>query len=476
MTLAHKRRVLTVLGPFFIFMALAIAQLPRLTDAQHPLVSYPIVHNDAPSLVPPSASAVPSQTPVLAAWTTPIGKKKILPTIISTFFPTPATPSVPAEASVPALAGLTPSTYGIHQGQIFNWQVSNIADEQGLIDIVWGSSYPASPQSVFNLSYTPYNRIGDAPGTNAPLYDISWFLTNHPDWVVYQCDQTTPAYLPDETNTPLDITNPAVLDFMMQNIIIPELNLGYRGVGFDNLDLANYGAKRCGHFDTGHHWVAQFSGEPHDSAFMSSVVTWAQTMAKMIHSYRSNAAMAINFPYDLTEQNASTQLLYSVDLDTDERGFSFFGSSSAPFYLSDQSWLAYMQSMHRFATSGRGFLIINEEPSSLVTPQQIQWALANYLLVKGNFTYMTITGIQQYGLLLDRPEYHAPIGGALNAMHAVDCSYRREYTNGLALVNPSSSTACQVSFPANLYRDLGGNLVATFTLAPDSGIVLLRNA
>ncbi len=65
--------------------------------------------------------------------------------------------------------------------------------------------------------------------------------------------------------------------------------------------------------------------------------------------------------------------------------------------------------LHR---AGHGWQDINQFGSSFstLTNAQKQWAIANYLLLKNNASWMYICGSQEYGTLLLTPEYNAPIG------------------------------------------------------------------
>ena len=111
------------------------------------------------------------------------------------------------------------TTDNIHVAQIFN-SASTPEDEIGKVDLVWGSVSPDQPAGVYNLYYYPFDRDADE-GTGGTHHDITWFLANHPDWIEYTCDKKTPAYEYDDPNVPLDITNPAVIDYMMQTYIYP---------------------------------------------------------------------------------------------------------------------------------------------------------------------------------------------------------------------------------------------------------------
>src|SRR5207249_2151743 len=112
-----------------------------------------------------------------------------------------------------------------------------------------------------------------------------WWQANHPDWVEYQCDKTTVAYITDGSGAvPLDITNPAVLQYLEQTYYGPALAGTYYkypgkydGMAFDNATLTNGGGwsgMRCGHYDTSGNWIQQYSGTQDDPAWRSSVITW----------------------------------------------------------------------------------------------------------------------------------------------------------------------------------------------------------
>jgi len=125
--------------------------------------------------------------------------------------------------------------------------------------------------------------------------------------------------------------------------------------------------------------------------------------------------------------------------------------------------------------NGKGFVSINEMPEAFakVSQAEKQRALANYLLVKGQLSYITICGIQEYNSLLITPEYSAAIGHALGPMYQSQGVYMRDFSNGKAIVNPSSYDTFNIILPSGMYQDLYGNNLDTLTLDPQSGIVLL---
>jgi hypothetical protein len=132
---------------------------------------------------------------------------------------------------------------------------------------------------------------------------------------------------------------------------------------------------------------------------------------------------------------------------------------------------------------GKGFVMINGQNSN-VSPYEtgsnmqvratVQWTLANYLLIKYKHTYYWLGGTSQYGQAIAmQNEYTAPIGAPTDDFYASQNVYMRDYTNGLAAVNPDSTRSYTINLPAGKYVDLYGNRISRYTMTPQSGLILL---
>jgi hypothetical protein len=410
---------------------------------------------DPPTPTPTSTQTfTPTSTPTATATSTP--EPTLTPTATATNTPEPTLTPTKGIAEPPD------TTKNIHVALIFNNLVAKPEDEIGKVDLVWGSKFPTQPEGVYNFYYYPFDRDKDL-GTGGTHHDIAWFLTNHPDWIEYTCDKKTPAYEYNDPNVPLDITNPAVIDYMMRTYILPAIQKGYPGIAFDNVDFGNNGY-RCGIWKDGK-WVKQTN-------YIGEVLTWAFEMYSSLHAM--DISVAMNFPYDLNHKTESNELYHYLDIAVDERGFTNRGQSKNGYY-SGSAWLTDMQAMQSLDAMGKGFVSINEMPEAFaqVSQAEKQWALANYLLVKGKLSYIAITGIQEYNRILTTPEYSAAVGHALHPMYKSQGVYMRDFSNGKAIVNPSSNESFTISLPPGIYQDLYGINVDTITLEPHSGIVLL---
>lgn len=362
------------------------------------------------------------------------------------------------------------TTENIHVFQVFNFYVENPQDVLGKIDLVWGSVFPTEPKGVFNTYYQPFDRT--IPQIiDGVLHDLAWFKGNHPDWIIYTCDRVTPAWaFQNKKAVPLDITNPAVREYLVDNYLKRAKQRGYKGIAFDNITLYHNFWNRCGIWNN-RIWVQKFTGDNNDPKFREASLSYAAWMYNRLHE--EGMGVLLNFSYEFNCPVESKLLYNYMDLAASERGFS--GGQKPEWYYSEAEWLANMKALQELDEKGRGFAAINytEVPFAQVTKEKIQFILANYLLVKGKHSYLAIQQREESGGIFIAPEYSAPIGHALNKMYVSQGVYMRDFSNGKAIVNPSHDKSFIVSL-GGVYKDLYGNSVSSITLKPWSGIVLLE--
>jgi hypothetical protein len=108
------------------------------------------------------------------------------------------------------------SSQSVHYFNTFD----NAMDNESIIsaaprtDYVWGA-YPINvklwKQHNPNVVLSAYMSY-DCDTTGEPL---SWWQEDHPSWVLYKCDRTTPAFGPCLS---LDVSNPDVIDWQVPNL------------------------------------------------------------------------------------------------------------------------------------------------------------------------------------------------------------------------------------------------------------------
>lgn len=375
---------------------------------------------------------------------------------------------------------------GIHLGLAFDFATQDASGVSANVDYIYGGYfddwdfgfYPTVPHID---GYVPFDE--DAYPQTVPGHSLAWYQANHPDWVVYQCDGTTPAYYGSgDSNVPLDFSNPEVQAYQFQEAA-QLLQQGAQGVAFDNFSFTNY-ENRCGVYKNGVWTPLGYPGLNRDNAQLDSdMMGWLQNMRAMLTQQFPGKSLGVNMPPFLSGLAHVEQVAPYIDMDFDEAGFTTWGDGN----ISGSIWQDEVASLEYLNNQGKAFVVNAIEPApddAAVTRAELNWALANYLLAKGSHSYTYVyagdsagyTGSPSgYGTFYDRPEYHIGIGTPTSGVYQWQNVYVRNYSGGLAIVNPSSDQ----SFTVNLgspYADMYGATYTSVTLGPTSGIVLLTAA
>jgi hypothetical protein len=362
----------------------------------------------------------------------------------------------------------------IHLEMVFNYQLTQkqLSSETGVVDQVWGSSWPTLPAGMYNTSYIPIS-------VDNFTYSVKLYRTNHPDWLEYKCDKKSLAFEFGSTSlAPLDFSNPAVQAFQHANWIDPPLSAGYQGIAVDTMDLTN-DWQRCGHYDSSGDWVQQYTGNADDPAFRRDLLAWEDATYQHVHQQSKTATMQVNVTYHFGEPLADNQkLMTTTDLLFDERGFTNWGV--APAVPTPADWETIVAQLEYVQSKGICYMTNGEEPglTAKISEEARLWVIGNYLLVKNDCTYMymtgyTATGAQDYGRLVTFPEYGIAIGHPTGARVKTQGIWERRFSNGLTLVNPYNAKA-KVKLPKGSWVDVNGKAVGpTITLTKQTAQVLL---
>ncbi|MHB1845210.1 MAG: putative glycoside hydrolase [Deltaproteobacteria bacterium] len=373
-------------------------------------------------------------------------------------------------------AGARPSSWpttdtfsGIHAFLTFDGHVTNPASVAPKYDFVWGvgspSSIPAYRSANPSISLSSYIPFSRDPGTNS----LSYWKTNHPDWVVYKCDQTTPAYFGSDPNVPLDITNPAVIAWQAQSYGAPAAAQGFDAIAADNVDLHNW-VGACGVFRSGS-WVSLYSGQADDPAYVTAVLGWLSAFRAKLHALSPPLALIPNFSFDdPTDPNVQTAL-GSIDGVVDEQGFTNWGSGASR--LTGATWTHWVAFIEQVQALGMPYYSINQ--AGTVDQATLQWVLASYLMAKEHSESIFVSTVQGYGTALWYPEFAAPIGHPCAPYRTGQGYALRSYSGGIALVNPAATGTVSVPLPAGeTFDDLYGNQVSSpVSLPASSGMILV---
>jgi hypothetical protein len=368
----------------------------------------------------------------------------------------------------------------IHLIQMFDYDISISQITPQLarpVDLVWGADanaaklrawHQANPSIVLS-SYLSFER-------DSQRHDLAYWKRTHPDWILYQCDKVTPAYLYRQPSVPLDFSNPIVVQWQLSTTVAQAEQLGYDALAVDDINLHNVGAA-CGHYQ-GTRWVPLYSGQSSDSHWSASVLFWLKAMQQQLHSLSRPLALisTLNLTGASSNDGDMASLLASVDGVVMADGFNSTSDR--------QDWVNYIDFMHYVQQQRKAIYVVNQftpPPDQFALDnQQVQWALASYLMGEEGQAGLFIGKQEQFGEYLFYPSYSAAIGQPIGQMYRVAVSnggtvYLRDFSQGESIVNPDPTHSYTVALPAGrLYQDLQGQTMSdTVTLPSLSGMVLL---
>jgi hypothetical protein len=398
-----------------------------------------------------------------------------------------------------ALSNLPDTWDGVHFASIFDTHAST---DEG-VDYVWAARpYPGERwHELYDAwqseGWDPFGCNPDEPCD--PEYSLSWFQEHHPDWVMYKKDGKTPATPnADQTRMPiLDTTNPDVQKWIIdrENDYLSHAEYGYGGISYDDSITWNI-SSAVGHYTTDGEWVHQYSGtEYYDPVYAQAQAEAFAEVVAGVKAAHPQATATINQGYICDDANTKwSDVTNTADMVLDEYGFTFGARKESPYITSADSqqgcsnwWLSQMTAYQRLQKDmGKGLVLVSQEPyivTSYITdtdPQarfDLQWCLANYLLIKYHHTYFWWGTVGTYGSGPSEQhefEVAAQIGSPTGDFYASQDVYMRNFSNGLAIVNPSADTYYTITLDEGRYRDLYGSPVHEYAMPPHSGLILLK--
>jgi len=363
----------------------------------------------------------------------------------------------------------------IHAFQVFDGNVSK-ADATAhahRYGFVWGTGQPdawtAGNSNIVTSWYAPFD------GDFTTHHDINWWKTNHPGWVLYKCDQQTPASMGGLNNVPLDISNKAVVTWQMATYAPTMEQRGYVAFADDLVGLSNSNGG-CGVWISGV-WHQRFTGQKDDDAWAQAVLKWHRYAYSYLHGMTRPLQLGINNvpenrPFGDPEEIA---LLNNVDFVADESAFTDYGNgyaSNARVLLIVQ-WMQYIQSLNK------AYIVDDKWNTKQLSHQQFEWAVGTYLLGKYHHSHVFVDHLPGYGYEYWYPQYKTTIGYPCGDMYPDllhDGVYYRKYSKGFVVVNATFSKTFTVALPLPTYTSMwGDNVISPITIVADDSQVLLTN-
>ncbi|HET9095076.1 MAG TPA: hypothetical protein VFN37_00315 [Candidatus Baltobacteraceae bacterium] len=444
----------------------------------------------------------------LSASLTGVTVTQVSTTSTSAATPTPSPAQTPAPAyTAPATTSFMPSSWGkISAFQVFDdtangyitqtaasqdgWRYSAVWGARNNIGTSWLNGNAGLQTAYYNAletdeSSTAWGAIG---------HTITWWQSNHPDWVLYACTSsgtptTTPAYVPGlPYNVPHDIHNTSVIDYQIRMMANYAHSLGYHALAIDEAtfwqaDEGVPGGYGCGIYQNGS-FVRRYTGST-DPNWAADVVAWAKEAHKLLTTDATlsayNLKLIVNHPADQLTAN-ETAFLANVNADLDETGYSDYGhyqTGSASDFTMRTNWAAYAQ-QHGVA------VLMNDNWGSLsVTTPLLDYSVATYLMGNLQAESLFASPGSGYGLEQWHSQFQTSIGAPCGAYYggssydsANPSIYYRRFANAVVVVNGGSGSAGEVAHlpTGHTYTDLFGRAVGSpLTIASNDGYVLLTS-
>jgi hypothetical protein len=365
-----------------------------------------------------------------------------------------------APGALSACALPPPVADRIGRAQIFVFAMKDRGVLSGRRDVVWGDKGPPLP-GVYSLHYMSGDR-----DTN-PAHDSAWYGARHPDWMLRLCGDHSPTKEFSANYVAVDLSNRAVREHILEDALATGAIAAGPAVAVDNIADVNSFAS-CG-IQAADGWRPLFSGRVRDPAFASNVADWVGWLHDQFA--QRGLCMMVNHYYT-GDRAAYLAIDAHTDMDLDEGGFT---RGCKPLAVGDAWW-----DRTRLLTdvAKRKPLIVVDQicpDPKAITPALLDWSIANYLLIKGDRTYLALT--EHYGDLVDFPELYLRTGRPRTGIvRQQGGAVTREFERALAVVNPSQTAPARLRLPSGAgWRDhRGGPPVALLTVAPGGARVLVR--
>lgn len=293
-------------------------------------------------------------------------------------------------------------------------------------------------------------------------------ISQHPDWVLrdasgnrlyiqWACSGTSC------TQYAADIGNPEFREYWI-NGAAARWAAGYDGIHIDDVNLSMKVSNGAGTFTRP---IDRRTGAPMtDANWRRYIAEFTEEIraafpdAEIVHNtYWRNHSTAKTDPYVLRQLAAAD----TIEL---ERGFNDAGIVGGTGLYGYETYLAHIDWLH-----SRG-LSVHYEPYGLDVASR-EFEIASYFLVKDLDD--SITSSFQADPSNWSPAWDTNLGAPSGGRYTWNGLFRRDFANGMVLVNQPGAATKSVSLPAgSAWRDLSGNTVTSVSLAARRGKVLLE--
>ncbi|MDR8726489.1 putative glycoside hydrolase [Burkholderia pseudomultivorans] len=314
-----------------------------------------------------------------------------------------------------------------------------------------------APNTILS-SYFPYMRDPES----APV--ASW-EQSHPDWILYQCDEKNIAFQFNKQITPLNIGNEDVTRWQIKNF----LSSWQPDIGLDNFQMGpreNF----CGYKSDDGKFNKIYSGPTGINRLNTVKLNWLKTVSQAAH--KNKKTITINYSPDVPpDSNIAREILTSIDgmLYEDYWGPPY----SKGIYTSNSRMFDLMNFFSLASSMNKSVYFIFQVPK--MDRQNIETAMATYLINASDRTAVFITSPQRYGIVPDYKGYDAPVGEACGTASVQNGFLTRHFSGAEVVLRLPDAPPASLRLDKSEFIDVSGNTFpSNVELAPATGIIAYK--
>ncbi len=266
------------------------------------------------------------------------------------------------------------------------------------------------------------NRAGD-------FCDIS---QNHPDWFLLDTSGNRMRTSPTSNYYRMDYGNAGWRNFVVTRVLETQQQKGWSGVFLDNLEASLSEIQLDG---------LTSAKYPDDASYQAAVNGFLNYLY-VNYSQAYNRPLVANI---IARRDDATWFNYIQNLSGAMQESWAVGWSSTE-YLSVSKWTSEMALAENTQSQGKFIMLVAQGDQADTNRQN--FAFASYLLIsngKAAFRYGNDNAYSQVWLYNN---YSVQLGSPLGARYQTGTSWRRDFTNGYVIVDPTNHTATISTAPA----------------------------
>ncbi|WP_343666653.1 hypothetical protein [Paraburkholderia tropica] len=314
-----------------------------------------------------------------------------------------------------------------------------------------------SPDTLLS-SYFPYMRD---PTGKSPH---EW-LVEHPDWILYRCDGKI-AFQFGNSIVPLDITNHRVREWQ-----IKLFSASWQpDIGLDNFQLGDR-ERVCVEKIQNNDYIQNDKETDDRTKFRNAKLIWLEGVAQSLH--KVGKTLTVNYSLDVPPDSQSAKrLLNSVDGVLYE---DYWGDQFKRGMFSSTNRMLDLQKFFSDATKkNKRLYFIFQLPE--VNNENIQTAMAAYLINSSSQSAVYISAVQRYGIVPGFYGYDKTIGDACGPAVIGHETIVRRFAGADVVLHLPSAPPVIIRVNYGHYLDVNGNnLDSEIILSNGSGLILYKS-